>query len=148
VARFGMGKEPSRRSFASPATALMAVILGAPLACCERAAGPEGLPVLRGAESSSATVAFTQSHVKGWLFFFSPGCPECEEVKASVLPGLEARGENIELVNVETEDGVVRLLALEKAEGFRFEALSPILYAQGHALVGLASIRRFFGAGS
>lgn len=53
----------------------------------------------------------------------------------------------LRMVNVETEDGLRSVLALEKSQATSFDELSPILVTGDRTLMGAQPILRFIGDG-
>ncbi|MBN1421084.1 MAG: hypothetical protein JXP34_20095 [Planctomycetes bacterium] len=108
-------------------------------AACRR---QEGLSPSPPAPSPTAE---RREHGAAFLFFFSHGCPECAEVEATVLPEvIDALSiGDPERVDVETSEGLERLLREEERLGFRCDVTAPILIVRGTVLKGLGEMRGF-----
>ena len=119
---------------------------------CLGGCNPDGTEVIRGSGSlpessaaSNAGVSETRSEAdfaSGATLFFSRGCPDCDEVKATVVPELADRGVSARLVDVETRDGFDELRRAERTLGFSTNVLSPVLVLERRAYAGIEEIRQ------
>lgn len=114
----------------------------------DSASPPEGTTASRsgGPESPSAASALPEAPTA--VYFFAPGCPDCEEVERLVLPSVVEGGVRIERVNVEEPAGFDRIHGLQRRHGISAEALAPALLFEGRLLMGPKAIREFFGEAS
>lgn len=78
------------------------------------------------------------------LFFFSPGCPDCEEVKVRFIPLMERRGIEVEWISVDTRVGLERLSRIESRHGIELSVLAPVMLYRGEVLEDLRAIERAF----
>jgi hypothetical protein len=78
------------------------------------------------------------------VYFHSAGCPGCEEVDATVIPSLTGRGTVLEVVDVDSADGLRRIQEVEKAHGRTFEVLAPIMVYKDSLLYGPEAIKKAF----
>lgn len=78
------------------------------------------------------------------LYFYSKGCPECADVKESVIPLLLESGIPIEEVCVDSDEGIHRILEVERLYHIEIDTLAPVMLFDSEVLQGSRSIQEFF----
>ena len=129
----GAGTAPNRWRRATPAlsSAILAIAAIALAGCVgdERAASTAP-------EEPAATIDGEST-----LYFFSPGCPDCEEVERTVVPELTDRGVELARIDVETPEGFARLRQAEQDAKRTIDVLAPVIVHEKRVLVGPDEIR-------
>lgn len=77
------------------------------------------------------------------VYFYSKGCPECDDVKESAIPLLLENGIPVEEVCIDTGEGLRRVLEVEGQHDVQIETLAPLMLVDGVVLQGSRSILRF-----
>ena len=113
-------------------SAIMITVIAYCLAACSRE-GPEPCKPITALVEREARV----------LFFYDQTCPDCDVVKAHLLPRLlEMAGfaGEVECLDVANRENVQLLLRLEREMGFQAAVLSPVVILDGRPYCGLKEL--------
>lgn len=121
-----------------PTTTTFVALLGILGAGCVDSERGIPTPVCNASQPSAAG---DQQHV---LYFYSEGCPDCADVKENVIPLLLQNGILIEEICVDRDEGLHRMLEMERLYQVNIDTLAPVMLFDSAVLQGSRAIQEFF----
>jgi len=76
------------------------------------------------------------------IVFIDPYCPKCERFKAEILPLLDEMELRVETVDVSTDEGVNRFLALADSRDLEIKQMAPLLVFDDRVFTDIEEMHR------